>query len=106
MKYNPGDKIVIRINSQEVETIISKTGVQRLPQDSMIDKLWSAGLLDLNHISIAAQGGEYPRRIDLQGTFNEEDRFILYRDYLGYSVSGFQDVFPDAVIENPLWEKE
>jgi hypothetical protein len=100
----PGTIIPIKINGKTVNTTIDKNGTQRLPKDEIIDKLFNADLLDLNKIAQVAAGMSIPRPFGFNGTFTAEDRLTLYREYLGYSVSGFGEVFPDAEIENPLWE--
>jgi len=106
MNFKPGDTVVVEIDGETVITTIDKNSVQRLPKDPIVDKLINSGVLDLNSVAIAARGVSFPRAIGLNGSFTEDDRYMLYRDYLGFSVSGFLDVFPDAKIRNPLWEKE
>jgi hypothetical protein len=106
MEVKVGDKIPIKINGVEVITTIGEGGVQRLPCDPLIDKLFNASLLDLNLIAIAAQGGRYERVVGINGKFTRKDWFELYRDRLGMSVCGLMDVFSGLKIENPLWEKE
>jgi hypothetical protein len=102
MKVKPGDKIPIKINGVEIITVIDEHGVQRLPENKIID-YYICGrynrdrskLIDCKLNEIAYMVGN--------GIFTEEDRRFVYQN-IGYSVCGYAECFEDDNIENPLWE--
>lgn len=101
------DEIMILVGGQPVTTII-ENGVQRFKQNSVIDHLFRRELLDVNGLWIDFYRGDFDR-----------DGFIDFYMGLGYSVSGFVEVWGpgssyhantgDYVeVVNPVWldEKE
>lgn len=84
-----GERIPIKINGQEIVTVIDSRGVQRLPHDPSLD---------------AEMNGYLNRRAVLaaRGIVSEDFRRFVYQN-IGYSVCGYSEIFPCDEIENPLW---
>lgn len=88
--------MIIKVNGKEYETAFDSEGVQRFKKNSTICFLVDSGQVNLNKLSIYCY---------LYDKFS----YIDYMEFImqtGYSVSGFADLFPDAEIENPLWESK
>lgn len=86
---------MIKVGGKEYPTIFTKTGVQRFIADPLIEGLLDNGMLDLNEI-------EY---LFLTKKPWSKRRHMEFKMALGYSISGFADLFPYAKIENPFWEE-
>lgn len=100
--------IIVKVDGREFETYIDEHGVQRFLENAAIRR----------YVDFANEGppdfkikeGAYTLNdlwIDWHESSREdfpiEDMMVFYT-MMGYSVSGFADVFPDAYIENPRWE--
>lgn len=85
----------IKINGRPVNTRTDKGGVQRLPRCRKLSELVNCGALDLNNLAVA---------VKRDGTCSVETRRWVYQQ-LGYSVTGYVEVFPQDKIENPLWDR-
>jgi hypothetical protein len=82
----PDDKIVVYINGRPIETFIDKEGIQRLPYNSALSCLCV---------------GKFNALAD----FPVDERRQIYQN-IGYSIDGYEEIFPDDKIENPLREKK
>lgn len=93
-KYNIGDKITVKVNGEEFDTVIHTDGVQRFIENSVIDYLFRSKVLDMNRLHTEFR----------QDKFTKRD-YMIINMMLGYSVGGFADlsVFQDWEIENPVW---
>lgn len=93
----PGDVVWIKVNGVRRKTIIDARGVQRFPVNTAAE--WLAERADLDLLTLWAQ--------DCAPEVANQRRRDLQRVYMqiGYSVSGFCDLFPRAKIENPVWVK-
>lgn len=94
---------VIKIDGNMVQTYMTGD-VQRLPCNKHLNNLihfessdiyQNVRILDLNNLCFISQMNK-----DV-----EETRIWLYQR-IGYSVCGYAEVFPNAKIENPLWNKK
>jgi len=93
-RLRAGTKIPVMINGSPMWTTIGKDGVQRLPEDPRIAMLFECGALDLNKLAIA---------VKRDGSCSMEvQRWVYLR--LGYSVTGYEEIFPKDEIVNPLWK--
>jgi len=104
MSTTPGDQICILVDGQPVNTIIDDHGVQRFVENEVVCWLLNTHQIDLNSVCLNF----------LRGKFSLEDYMEFYMS-LGYSVSGFEEVFGASSsvadntgkaveILNPLWE--
>jgi len=93
MENNLETTVEVKINGVPYDTIIDNQGVQRFQKNNLYGYLINSGMVDLNELSCAYQNGSFTR----------EEYMEFYRG-IGYSVSGFCDIFDDVEIENPLWE--
>jgi len=89
----PGTRITIHINDLPVVTEIDGGAVQRLPSDPHLIALVDAGILDLNTLAYA---------VNAERVSQDSARWVYQR--IGLSVCGYQDVFPNDAIVNPLWD--
>lgn len=96
MKPKPGDKITIKVNGKKVKTIIDVYGTQRMPYNKVIAYLLHS------HPSFDYEELANLTQMDM---FTQDERRFIYQNN-GYSVTGYAEVFPDDVIENPLWEDD
>ena len=88
------EKIIkIKIDRKIYHTIIDSKGVQRFPINKLYNHLWETGQINLNRLA-----SDY-----YKGKFTKEEYMEFCRG-LGYSVGGFQEIFEDVKIENPLWK--
>lgn len=97
-KYNPGDKIMIKIGNRNVETYIDPHGTQRItPVNKLYAYLYETKKLDLNMLAVAVDTGQ----------FSFKEYFEMYLS-IGYSVSGFSELsrFQKYQIKNPVWERD
>lgn len=90
-------KIKVKIGGKEYDTVMVD-GVQRFPQNRIIRDLLDAatetGKIDLNLIADRSHFKVY----------TGAERRELYR-LIGYSVSGYCEIFTGDNVENPLWNK-
>jgi hypothetical protein len=95
-------EIVVTVDGCLFNTIIDDEGVQRFPKNRVVCLLLDSGRLNLIDISMMAD----------HDIFSTKELMSFYMD-LGYSVSGFVEVFADKfdhesggthTISNPLWE--
>lgn len=105
-KLRAGSKVTIKINGKEIETVIDKGGVQRLPSNRIFRYLicdggsykksdgFNLAKFDLNALWIDMHNKKYTK-VEVRQ---------LYQN-IGYSVCGYAEVFPRDKIENPLWDK-
>lgn len=94
----PGSIIAIKVNGEEFCTIIDKNGIQRFRRIPEVAELCDAeGIVDLNQLAIHVKKA--------RPTVSVNTRRWLYRA-MGYSVNGYEEIFPTDKIENPLWEEE
>lgn len=89
-----GNVIMVRINGKVIETTIVD-GIQRLPRRPLAWYLLSKSALTLNDLSEMVGFGMFP----------VDDLRWLYQN-IGYSVSGYADIWSDDKIENPLDHEE
>ena len=95
-KANVGDIVPIKVNGKEVYTYIDDVGCQRMPLNKIIRYLTHGNKnFDLN---------EMWRMVDI-GMFSLDDARLIYQNN-SYTLCGYQEMFPDDVIENPLENKE
>lgn len=90
----PGTVIRVRINGAEAVTIIDDNDVQRLQTRHYLKEIVDCGAIDLNRLSIA---------VKRDGSCSRDARRWLYQN-IGYSLSGYAEIFPEDEIENPLWD--
>ncbi|MDB5194440.1 MAG: hypothetical protein JWN50_454 [Parcubacteria group bacterium] len=90
--FKPGDEIIVKVDGKDRKTVIDANGVQRFATDSLLVYLHKRFNIDLNRFKIDANGG----------VVSSEDH-MRYTVETGVSVDGFCDLFPDAIVENPLW---
>lgn len=95
MEVKPGDKIVVKINGVEIETVIDERGVQRLPRNKVIDFMMDCHFHNYNWLAEEVY----------KGRFSQEERRMIYQN-VGYSLCGYMDVFTEDEVENPLWDEE
>lgn len=88
------ESIVVTINGLEYDTYIDERGIQCFPLNRVVSWLVRIPESKINKIWDMANAG----------LFDKEELMELYI-LIGYSVSGFSEMFPDAKIENPLWEE-
>lgn len=93
----PGSLIPITINGYQVMTVIDNNNVQRFPRVCQIAELVDAAVIDLNQLAIATK--------KVRPKVSVETRRWLYRA-MGYSITGYEEIFPRDIIENPLWKDE
>lgn len=91
---SPNDPIYILINGEPVVTYLDAQGVQRLPLGDAINELFLSGALDLNKLAIAVKRD---RTVSM-----DTQRWVYLQ--LGYSVTGYAEIFPKDKIINPLWK--
>ncbi len=89
------DNLEVKIDGKHYRTVIDEQGVQRFPVNSLYSHLVDTKQIDINRLSIDYQNGRFSR-----------DEYMKFYRGIGYSVCGFSEVFGDAEIENPLWDKE
>lgn len=70
--------------------IRDKNGVIRYQANRLVKWLFDSGNLDLNAMRVAY----------IYGAFSKEEYMQFYRD-LGYSLSGFEEVFSEELSETP-----
>jgi len=87
--------IMVRINGKVIETTIDDDGIQRLPCRPLAQYLLNKSALTLNDLGEMVGFGMFP----------VDDLRWLYQN-IGYSVSGYADIWPDDEIENPLGHEE
>ena len=103
---NPGDRIVILVNGEPVETVIDNHGTQRFIENEAVAWLLDTGQIDLNRMFLAFH----------RGHFSLEAYMEFYMS-LGYTVCGFEEIFGEGsgvadktgqVVEilNPIWDRE
>lgn len=92
MKYQPGDRVKIKINGEEIETLIDDNGTQRLPCNEQLVAFMSR---QYNWLSQMRQIVFMPKKACRK----------IYQN-VGYSVSGYAEIFPKDEIENPVWDKK
>lgn len=101
--YEPGDLVTVLLNGEAVTTQIDERGVQRFIQNDVIRHLVDTDVIDLNKLYIEV----------LTQKLNEWD-YIEVCMSLGYSVSGFMEMFGEGsswedngkeplTLINPLW---
>jgi hypothetical protein len=90
MEFKPGEKVMIKINGREIETVIDPGGIQRLPCNRALAMLCYRKYTDL-HTWLG------------EGRVSEEEVREIYQN-IGYSVRGYAKVFEKDNIENPVWE--
>ena len=96
MKAAPGAIVPIKVNGKEVLTHIDDAGQQRMPLNKIIRYLTSGNKnFDLN---------EMWRMVEI-GMFSMDEARLIYQNN-GYTIGGYQEMFEDDVIENPLNNKE
>lgn len=74
-------------------TIIDDDDTQRFPGNRIVELLLDTGKLDLNALWFMYNAKMFTRK----------ELMSFYMD-LGYSLSGFADIFPNVDIVNPLWD--
>lgn len=77
-----GDEIIILVGGQPVTTYIDKHGAQRFLTNGVIDWLFRSGRLDLNQLWLDFYAGHF-----------HCDKFMDIYMGLGYSISGFAEVW-------------
>lgn len=95
-KWKAGDRFKIKVNGETFETIIDENCVQRFPDNRFVSLLMTNGMnhgLSYNELAVMAA----------RGMITQDERRQIYR-ITGMSVSGYQDVFPQDKIKNPLWD--
>ena len=80
----------VTINGVVHKTIIDEHGTQRFPSNAAIRWIFNHTMV-LNDLR-----ANYPQV--------DDDLRELYR-LMGYSICGYEEVFEDDVIENPLWKE-
>jgi hypothetical protein len=100
-----GDIIPVRVDGLVYLTALDGRGVQRFIEDrdhwlvKQIPKTYDRGagrmIDDMNVMAIRFHKGQFNRR-----------DYMEMNMAVGYSVSGFCDIFSDAEIENPLWPED
>lgn len=94
MKHNTGDIITIKVDNRLYSTIIDDNGIQRFIANNVLVYLLSnSPAVILNDIALEYQYGKITKQ-----SYQE------FHMLIGYSVCGFQDLWPDANIENSAWE--
>lgn len=99
----PGDEIMILVDGVPIPTYIDDNGVQRFRQNEILCYMLDKGVFDLNKLYIEV----------LTQKLNEYDYMDFYMS-LGYSVSGFNEIFgpgsswedngqEPVQILNPMW---
>lgn len=90
-------KIKVMISGKEYDTVMVDR-VQRFPMNRIIrdllDHATEYGKFGMNEI---AEGVHFKK-------YSQVERRELYR-LVGYSVSGYAEIFEHDKIENPLWKK-
>lgn len=92
MKYQPGDRVKIKINGEEIETRIDDRGTQRLPCDNQLARLMEG---QYNFLTVMVQ----------LGYISKKAKRKIYQN-VGYSVCGYAEIFPKDEIENPVWDEK
>ena len=95
-KVKPGDKVIIKVNGKKVETTIDKDGVQRFPLNRII------GFVMRNNNDFFSYNALW--EFIKNNMFSIEEARLIYQNN-GYSICGYQEIFKDDVIENPLENK-
>lgn len=86
--------IPVEINGIQHLTILGKDGVQRFQRHPQIAQLVDANIIDLNALAVATK---------VSRTVSIDTRRWVYMQ-MGYSLTGYQDIFPQDTIKNPLWD--
>lgn len=96
MKYNTDDIITIKVDNHLYGTIIDNNGIQRfIANDVLVYLLSNSPTAILNDIALEYQYGKITKQ-----SYQE------FHMLIGYSVCGFQDLWPDVNIENPMWDSQ
>lgn len=93
----PGSIIPVTINGEQFMSVIDHQGIQRFSRVRQIDELVNASVIDLNQLAIATKKA--------RPQVSEDTRRWLYRA-MGYSLTGYAEIFPRDIIANPLWNEE
>lgn len=92
----PGDRVTVLIDGVPHETIIDENGTQRFPTNRVIRYLIdSHPHVDLNALWHMMDSGMISR-----------DELMQFYLQIGYSVTGFEELFANSEIENPIWENK
>lgn len=92
-KGRPGQKITIKINGKPVETFIDEEGTQRFRNNKIIGYVLRC---DKKFFSF-----EKMWNMANAGLFDSNDLRLIYQNN-GYDMCGYEELFPDDKIENPL----
>lgn len=94
MKFITGDTITIKVDNRLYNTIIDANGIQRfIANDALVYLLNNSPAAILNDIALEYQYGNITKQA-----------YQEFHMLTGYSLCGFQDLWPDVNIENPMWE--
>lgn len=93
MEIYPGERFTVKINGQEIETVIDRDGVQRLPANPLFRYMIEEGSFDPNLLMEACK----------KERLGKKDCLFFFLN-IGLSMPAFSELsfFKDIKVENPL----